>query len=149
MLEKNVWAIIRDAFPNRGRIVRVEAKSRAGFPDVIACLDGVSWFIELKKELSPWGSARATKSFPWGLSGPQAITLAFWAKASAPAYMIIGFHDAMDDTVTFVAYHASHLIDFIDDAEAIRSGDISLPEPEWVSTPGNFNWESFTTYHLR
>lgn len=136
MSEKLVWRALREAWKGRGRICRVEVKSRSGFVDVLACHRGITYFIELKHVPHPFDPTDGKRALG-GLQGPQAVELHRWAQSSAPAYLVVGWGNPVPQT--FVGYHGGRVLALYEEASKRRGTTIDPPQPDFVMD-GQFSW---------
>ena len=137
MPERDVWKAAKRGFSYEGRLVRVEAKSRAGFVDVMACVGGVTHFVELKHVVQDLTDDIARATFPYGLKGSQAIELARWAAAGAPSWLVVGFGSPPRQ---YLGFRGSRVIAMIAEQRAVRRGSETMRLFAFAAD-GNFPWD--------
>ena len=142
MAERDVWKALRKSWNVPGKIRRIEAKSNAGFVDVLACAKGLTYFIELK-HIMPRYEVAPIATFLGGLKGVQALELSSWARAGAPAYLVIGYGKGPFEYAIYEGKRFPHLYEISSDVSA---GRIRRPLPS-LFFRHIFKWEKLLQHH--
>ena len=132
MAEKDFWRDLEKEFRLPGKIQRNEVKSRAGFPDVLGCILGKFIVLELKEVKGSYNTHKH-KSFPYGLTGPQAVQLKKWSCAEGIAYLAVRF---TDDNMVYM-FEGQRLINFVSMKDLVKKDLVKkhqapLPLPDYI-----------------
>jgi hypothetical protein len=144
--ERDVWNALKSSWRTsnlRGRIKRLEIKGETGFSDALACIDGLTYYIELKHCPHPLSPARPS-SFFYGVKGSQALNAHQWARAGAPAYIVIGHNPR--PPFDYCIYEGNRAMMLYESRVSVSKGIREAPEADLVFHQ-HFSWRKLIHHH--